>query len=949
MSGIPKKSTKTEVMEVCDSDDSNEFEGAKGATELAEKEPVEPHEEIETKKPDEESPSKIPSGIPMRTSRFSSPIHTKNLVGEGYREFAANLPAKSRKSTGDQAPLDSSVGDDGKEHPEELKLATAAVDAESDGSQSGDSQMQSSVIIHSSCSEDEDHRPGSSSLLYGRASGSQMKSEDDQIHEATTAFDESLDEIEEVDDEVDAEPVTRVRAEYVYRPFEEEMHIQETEEVETIGASVEHPSEEVATTDADTVELTEDHENETADEPASVLRESSLTPRDPTENEEAAAKEAKHSDDGDSGHLDEHDVQDDSQEAAVYGSERDYAAEVRDEKEDELQEADGVQVQDRLEEEVPVSIENDYVPDEEEMVHSPSSPEDVAMVEMVEQEEKAAVEEKEKETDEPETNRITAPASPDTTGNQDNRDSEECHLSTETEARKDEHKAHSPEHVADIHEENDIKDENLVEIIEQETEPDRVGMEEVEVAAEVVKTADEDGDRISDKTPGDKSTADKMQTSTLSSMFDSTETYKSNGEEFEAMVRANMTDSMVGAVTPEVEEPDVSKMKAVVDKDVDISYENDTIIMKVSDIIGDAVGAKKENEELKSASPEVSKEVEQAGTESESSKSDEEEKDSELKHVYLKDEFPQSKEIIDDGNEEQKETLPVQAAFLEDDLMNFEKKSVTNATVKDEVVETRKQIKVKRDDGPKNEPNMAETVESDFSLLSRVRPAPVAPDSYKQRSSGEKTESFSSKLETQENKSDTAWEKKKYGHNIIERKRLLEAQMSQEDKPKETSRAGGVRSHAAETVADRRKQIETRGQTNNEQMTRRPFNPWSRDVYEPKTISNKAADSAEKFQGDTTAEGPAGRVKARDIDNEDPDKTDGVASKTDAYGMNRTRLQELETMYNEFESQVDDFLCFAESNLRSPGDSDGPPEVLRGEYSSFCSNTRAFIRPCCIV
>ncbi len=55
------------------------------------------------------------------------------------------------------------------------------------------------------------------------------------------------------------------------------------------------------------------------------------------------------------------------------------------------------------------------------------------------------------------------------------------------------------------------------------------------------------------------------------------------------------------------------------------------------------------------------------------------------------------------------------------------------------------------------------------------------------------------------------------------------------------------------------------------------------------------------------------------------------------------QVRELEALYTEFESQVSDFLCFAESNLRSAQDGEeGHTEILRGEY--FLYFTLALLR-----
>ncbi len=56
------------------------------------------------------------------------------------------------------------------------------------------------------------------------------------------------------------------------------------------------------------------------------------------------------------------------------------------------------------------------------------------------------------------------------------------------------------------------------------------------------------------------------------------------------------------------------------------------------------------------------------------------------------------------------------------------------------------------------------------------------------------------------------------------------------------------------------------------------------------------------------------------------------------------QVRELEALYTEFESQVSDFLCFAESNLRSAQDGEeGHTEILRGEYLFYFPSSPNFL------
>ena len=191
LSGIPRKSGRTEGSVSYDSDDSCPPVGSPRDSGFHTEEHT--ASEFDAEQP-RDSPSKIPSGIPMRTSRFSSPSHSRNQsVTSGaseneYREFASGLPVKESgvdSDPGTSTPkhqLSREIYEGDAEHmdvaqeeqmdvdngaADQASKAADAADDDDDGSQSGDSQMQSSVIIHSSCSEDEDMKSGSS-LLYGK-------------------------------------------------------------------------------------------------------------------------------------------------------------------------------------------------------------------------------------------------------------------------------------------------------------------------------------------------------------------------------------------------------------------------------------------------------------------------------------------------------------------------------------------------------------------------------------------------------------------------------------------------------------------------------------------------------------------------------------------------------------------------------------------------------------
>ena len=799
LSGIPRKSSRTEVSGSYDSDDSSQLACSPRTSAFHTEEHAASEFELEQQK---DSPSKIPTGIPMRTSRFSSPSHSRNQssVAEGdgasekeYRAFATGLPVKDRGVTsnpGASTPkhqFSREAGEDGVENMdiEQSEVQPAeSVDVDSDGgSQSGDSQMQSSVIIHSSCSEDEDPRSGGSSLLYGkpdekmpredysllsRSKPAPVDQEDDQCVPKAQIVDISNDDtyeerFEEKARKDDIPKKTSPLAGYVYRPYGEDVE----------------------------------------DQPALTINEELVEECPPRPGNEAELIDQKTTIDN----IDE------SKTERMIESTRD-----------------------NVNEKTPV-MEHFHETDHEEITQSQTG---VATT----------------------------------------------------------------------------KDANEFPI-------------------------------------------DRMQTSTLSSMFDSTDTYKSNGEEFDAMVRANMSESMTESLAKC--EPDMEKIKEIVsDKDIDISYENKTIIMKVGDIIGDNL--EELNLQAKVTSPTADPDVKVAQAEvkveniedqripdKEPVESEDEEDgkiEPELKHVYLKDEFRGSKEIKEDIAEtkvlvqtEREEMYMeksddeenISATGVEVDGITEEKQVQMADTTFEEVIERRKQIEIKPS-GTKEVGPTAKVAEQDYGLLSRVRPAPV--ESSAPQLGTDYTESANDEIFVEVDDKP----KKKYGQNIMERRKLIESQISSEEKTHDFSRRESSE-YNAENVIETRKQVEIKSQVHDEQMIRKPLDPWSRDVFEPKNIEAPSNDiqRASQVQNNDIVPKPV-REATKQTDEELKKDNDGVDEARSFHNMNPAGIKELESMYQEFESQVDDFLCFAESNLRgATGDADdgGHHEVLRGKNISI--------------
>ena len=858
LSGIPRKSSRTEIVGTCDYDENFSRRSPKDSKFHHPEEYV-PFEHDLDEPQGSASPSKIPSGIPMRTSRFSSPIHTRNqpeaATGasvEGYCDFASGIPPKVSSDTGTSTPKQLSSEacpeermeverDDDKplveladEHATEKRAEAAS--AESDGSQSGDSQMQSSVIINSSCSEDED--PGSgSSLLYGKKSDKmQEEQEDYSLH-------------------------SRVR-------------------------------------------------------PAPVDQQ----PSDQCVTQEIVMK---------------------------------------------------------------TSFEKQF-------------------------------EDKEAQNTTP---KKTSPLEGYVYRPYDEINGDQCVTNANKDAQDVQFSVQSPPESSFASREDDLQEEEKQKI-DVESFTAGFGVEKVvgsqqEVAGDEI-TAVDTGDAALCKPQAASAesigvvVSERMQTSTLSSMFDSTETYKSNGEEFEAMVRANMTESMSESLTTKSAEPDLEKIKEVVmDKDVDISYENNTIIMKVADIVGDNPDAFNLSSNVINLPSEAdSKETKESGNarideqevpdeEPTTGMKDEEDENIELKHVYLKDEFPKSREIKEDVLEENNLQTERQEMFIENpdeedvvvgkaevdaDFHTQEREIKMADTSVEEVVERRKQIEIKSDrtsdryDEPvslfgidNDQRHSTETlVEPDYSLLSRVRPAPVeseAPSTISTRHTSEAAPSVANTM-TSDDVTETLrtdadghddQPKKKHGHNIMERKKLFQAgAVSHGDTSPELKRRESAE-RKNDNVIERRKQIEIKSQpptTKVEQMTKNPLNPWSRDVFEARVTDtyNGPNESrvVESVQSCEPSRGNVTKVE-NDVDKDHSDKLKSTVGKSNDdereinegegggfHNMDPNQIRELESMYNEFESQVDDFLCFAEANLRgSTDEGDGSHhEVLRGKNVS---------------
>ena len=869
LSGIPRKSSRTEVLGTYDSDDSCSGRSPKDSRFHHQEEHDPSEHDLDEPHQGTASPSRIPSGIPMRTSRFSSPIHTRNQPEAGavedYREFASGIPPKvSSDATGTSTPkqlsTESCADEENMEVEHDSKPSvelgdenaaakrSEAASAESDGSQSGDSQMQSSVIIHSSCSEDEDPSSGSS-LLYGRKSEKMPEEQEDySLH-------------------------SRIRP----APVDQQPRDQSVPQETLMKTSFE-----------------EQFENEGAQNIApkktSPLEGYVYRTYDDISGEDCATAANR-------------DVQD-AQFLAEKVTESSFTS-----KEYEKQE-----------------------------------------------------EEKKK-----------------------------VHVDSFTSGFDEEKVVHSQQEVAD--EITAVDAEDAAPYKPQTTSPETTGA--------VV--------------------SEKMQTSTLSSMFDSTETYKSNGEEFEAMVRANMTESMSESLTTKSAEPDLEKIKEVVkDEDVDISYENNTIIMKVADIVGDNPEAfnlsshvislpsepdARETEDSKESGNARMDDHEITDDEAVTRSKDEEDESNELKHVYLKDESPKSREIKEEKTEgsnlqTDREEMYIENPDEEDvvvgnrevghNLHTQEKQIKMADTSFEEVVERRKQIEIKADRSSdrhhervssfdiNNQPqhSITETVvEPDYSLLSRVRPAPVESEEVRvapSRISAHTSEAAPSvaKTATSDDVTETRQPadandhddqpKKKYGHNIMERKKLFQAgevDSSPELKRRESSEK------KYDNVIERRKQIEIKSQphTNKvEQMTKNPLNPWTRDVFEPRVSEKdnsanepRVAESVKKLENDVdddhTDKLKNAVSRSNDGEREAKEGAEGEDEGGDGFhNMDPNQIRELESMYNEFESQVDDFLCFAEANLRGSTDVEdgGHHEVLRGEsrfYSSFNVSLITFI------
>ena len=842
LSGIPRKSSRTEDPGNYDSDDSFSGRSPKDSRFHHREEHAPSEHDFDEPHQGADSPSNIPSGIPMRTSRFSSPIHTRNKpetgVGasvEDYRELASGIPPKvssdatgtstpkqlSTEACADEEPME--VQHDSKplqeladEHAVEKRSETAG--AESDGSQSGDSQMQSSVIIHSSCSEDED--PGSgSSLLYGRKSEKTQEEQDDySLHSRVRPA------------PVDQQPVMKTS-------FEEQL--------ENEGAQNTTPKK------------------------TSPLEGYVYRPYDDINQEESA------------------------------------------------------------------TAGNSEVQDVEFLV------EDVT---------------------------------------------ESSFTSKEYEKQEEEKKVDGGSFTSGFCK------EVVVEVADEITAADAGDAAPFKPQAASLENT---GAVISER----------MQTSTLSSMFDSTETYKSNGEEFEAMVRANMTESMSESLTTKSTEPDLEKIKEVVkNEDVDISYENNTIIMKVADIVGDNPEAfnlsshvinlptesdAKETKDSKESGNAEMDDQEVSGQETVTRTKDEEDESNELKHVYLKNEFPKSREIKEDipeGSNLQtdrqemyidnpdEEDVVVWNGEVDHDLQTQEKEIKMADTSFEEVVERRKQIEIKSDRSSDrhdehvslfdidNEPQHSITdtvVEPDYSLLSRVRPAPV--ESEEGRIAPTRINTHTSEpapsvvnnvtsddvIETRQGSDADDHDdqpKKKYGHNIMERKKMFQiGGVSHGDSSPELKRRESSEKKY-DNVTERRKQIEIKSQPPTakvEQMTKNLLNPWTRDVFEPRVTDNstnetRAAERVTKLENDVD-DNHIDKLKnsvdkSNDSEREASEGAEGEGG-DGFHSMDPNQLRELESMYNEFESQVDDFLCFAEANLRgsTDGEDGGHHEVLRGK------------------
>ena len=855
LSGIPRKSSRTEVPGTCDFEDSFSGGSPKDSKFHHPEEHVPSEHELDEPQVSA-SPSKIPSGIPMRTSRFSSPIHTRNqpeaATGasvEDYRDFASGIPPKVSSDTGTSTPKQLSaeacpeeermeVEHDDKplveltdEHAAEKRAEAAS--AESDGSQSGDSQMQSSVIIHSSCSEGED--PGSgSSLLYGKKSDKmQEEQEDYSLH-------------------------SRVR-------------------------------------------------------PAPVDQQ----PSDQCVTQEIVMK---------------------------------------------------------------TSFEKQF-------------------------------EDKEAQNTTP---KKTSPLEGYVYRPYDEINGDQCVTNANKDAQEVQFSVQSPPESSFASREDDLQEEEKQKI-DVESFTAGFGVEKVvssqqEVAGDEITAVDTgDAALCKPQAASAESTgvvvSERMQTSTLSSMFDSTETYKSNGEEFEAMVRANMTESMSESLTTKSAEPDLEKIKEVVmDKDVDISYENNTIIMKVADIVGDnpdvfnlssnviTIPSEPDSKDTKDSGTARMDDQEVPDEEITTGRKDEEDDNSELKHVYLKDEFPKSREIKDVSEENNLQTerqemfienpdeedVVVGKAEVDGDFHTQEREIKMADTSFEEVVERRKQIEIKSDRTSdkhdervslfgidNDQQHSTETVvEPDYSLLSRVRPAPVESEASSTINTHHTSEAAPSVANTMTSNDVTETRrtdaddhddqpKKKYGHNIMERKKLFQAGgASQGDTSPELKRRESAE-RKNDNVIERRKQIEMKSQpptSKVEHMTKNPLNPWSRDVFEPRvTETNNSAndtrvaesvqihENVTKLEHDADDDHHADKLKNTvsnsNDDEREPNEGAGEGEGGGFHNMDPNQIRELESMYNEFESQVDDFLCFAEANLRGSTDEGdgGHHEVLRGK------------------
>ncbi len=941
LSGIPRKSSQMDAAEAPEPDACA----------------ADPPKDLE--QPREGSPSALPSGIPMRTSRFSSPSHARNL------EFAAAAHPTMTSGDEDEAgpgrhvmkdDVMTTQRHDGAEPPnqhedldeflqmeQEMEAEESEPDligfhsgpgvpdvegqaplaedgAESDGdgdSQSGsDSQLQSSVIIHSSCSEDEfdpNRKLGTSALLYGTPSGGGRDlPEVDQFQ--TQELHEELFHGRQPDFET-REPVVQ-------------FHTQEPVEDLILEPHAAFDDVHAEHEDARESEELWELEEEARDKRSPVQRspeehisraEYVYRPYGQQLNEPRADQsEKKKHDECELDRIDEFQVEPE--------------VEIEPDTEDNEETVDNLAAE--------AAEEHEDVMEKFEMLERRAATDDIEDAETGKENESAMVDEDEANEEPGEVTEEPEAAS------------EEEDPAARTESRHEEEKlrgvADEMQTCSPVESHLDHKEPDADQV---QPDPPVPGASHAD-AAQTRSQSERDAARAEpdvERTQPEPAASDAMQTSSLSSMLDSTDTLRSSGDELDAMVRANLSPR---AEQPDVsdvrghadvplkrDQPDVNRMREVVDGGVDIRCEGDTIIMKMGDIREDAAG-----NVLQAAAPKSSRK-----SESESTESDEEDRktegseENEMKHVYLKDDFPGSQPIP-----EPRSDVTDNARGRGVRGQRFGHDQIRHVVGYDERAERRKRIAAAAAKAEFGNSSDTESGDSEYGLLSRMRPAPApagpSPASPA-RAAPARASPVAAALQDSPTRSppcgiralrseefvgkfaldnDDSWSRKKAAQSSLDRETVRELETSLEPKWKQGKQGHGV--------ADRRPQIGAKESSSPEPKTR-TLNPFSRDVFQPKTEPQKEGNKTvgslssriERFQngGVATADRVNGAARA------------GVAPgapRVDAAG-----LRSLESLYDEFESQVDDFLCFAESNLRGGGGGDTedgtPHQVLRGEYS----------------